>query len=117
MRDGGGVRAGSDAMLPLAMYAIQVAVHNVWPYVFFQKKHLAAVSCVRAPPHVHRAIQAAVWSSIHSGLSALTVNMFYRVNHMAGQLAVPALAWSAFCTYVCVKLYQLNKPPSSKKSS
>jgi tryptophan-rich sensory protein len=61
--------------------------------------------------------QAAVWAGVHCGLSALTASLFYGVNYMAGQLAAPMVVWSAFGTYVCVKLYLLNKPPPSKKSS
>ncbi len=104
-------------MLPLAVYVAQMVVHCMWPHVFFQMKHLAGVSCVGAPPRVRRVVQAAVCAGVHCGLLALTAYSFYRVNHMAGQLVAPAFAWSAFSTYVCVKLYQLNKPPPSKKNT
>ncbi len=62
-------------------------------------------------------LQAAVLAGAQCGLLALTTNLFYGVNRTAGQLAVPAFVWSAFGMYVCVKLYQLNKPPPSKKNN
>eukprot|EP01018_Ginkgo_biloba_P003452 Gb_29494 [translate_table: standard] len=79
---------------PLAIYAVQLVINLLWPFIFFglHKPGLALVDIC--------ALLVAVWVCMMS---------FKPVNHVAGDLLKPYLAWVAFATALNYSIYSLNK--------
>jgi tryptophan-rich sensory protein len=79
---------------PLAVFAVQLGLNLAWSFLFFglQRIDLALVEIVIL-------------------LAAIITNavMFWRVDHVAGLLFVPYVAWVAYATILNASLWLLNK--------
>jgi tryptophan-rich sensory protein len=87
--DGGFQKQG----YPLALYAAQLLLNLAWPALFFG---------------AHSIGLALVDIIILAILVALTVAAFQRVNHVAGHLLKPYLAWVIFATALTISFYIKN---------
>lgn len=78
---------------PLLLYFTQLALNAAWTPTFFGAHQLGAAL----------AVIVALWLAI-----LLTLIRFWRVNHAAGWLFVPYLAWVTFATALNFTIWQLN---------
>lgn len=87
-------RGVHPVLLPLALYAIQLALNALWSFLFFGLRNpLAGLLEI-----------AALWLAI---LGALV--LFWMVRPLAGLLLIPYLAWVSFAGALNFALWRLNK--------
>ena len=87
-------KAGNaDVRLPLALFAIQLALNAAWSPVFFGLRSFGGAF----------AIIVVLWCAI-----AATMVAFFRVSRPAGWLLVPYLAWVSFASYLNLAIWRLN---------
>jgi len=87
-------RAGfAGAKLPLAFFAIQLALNTLWSVLFFgfHNPGAAAVEIVL------------LWAAVLA-----TLITFWRRSHWAGGLLVPYLAWVSFASVLNFTIWRLN---------
>ncbi len=85
--------SGKDVKMPLAVYALSLAVNFLWPIVFFNKSaYLFAFLLI-----------VVLWA-----LVLLTAVAFYSVSPAAGYLMIPYLLWVTFAAYLNFSVYLLN---------
>ena len=87
-------RAGfAAAKLPLALFAIQLALNSLWSVLFFglHNPGAAAVEIVM------------LWAAI-----LVTLIAFWRQSRWAGGLLVPYLAWVSFASVLNFTIWRLN---------
>lgn len=83
----------AGAALPLALYALQLALNALWSWLAF-KRHRLDLAALD---------MAALWLAI-----AATIWAFHPISPTAGWLLVPYLAWVSFALALNVKLWRLN---------
>ena len=92
-------RAGGRAV-PLALYAVQLALNLAWSLMFFKAHDLR-------------------WAMLDIlallGVLVATTSAFYRVDRTAGNMLVPYVAWVGFATALTGSLYLANPPPPKKQ--
>ena len=81
------------AKLPLALFAIQLALNSLWSLLFFglQSPGAAAVEIVL------------LWAAILA-----TMITFWKRSRVAGGLLAPYLAWVSFATVLNVAIWRMN---------
>jgi len=83
----------ADVRLALIIFGIQLALNFAWSFIFFANQNLGAAL-----------IEIIVmWLAI-----ALTVVVFYKIDHRAAYLLLPYLAWVSFATLLNYSLWRLN---------
>lgn len=79
---------------PMVLYGIQLAMNIAWSFLFFNAKSL----------------KWALFDVVALlGVLVATTTTFYRVDHVAGYLMLPYLAWVAFATALTANLYVSNR--------
>ncbi len=87
-------RADGDAVvLPMAVYAIQLALNAGWSAIFFGLKR----------PDWAFAEVAALWTAIVANIA-----VFYPVDPLAAFLLLPYLAWVTFAAALNLAVWRLN---------
>ena len=83
----------AGAKLPLALFAIQLALNSLWSVLFFglQRPGLAAIEIVL------------LWAAILA-----TVIAFWLRSRWAGGLLVPYLAWVTFAAVLNLAIWRMN---------
>lgn len=83
----------AGAALPLAVYALQLAINAAWSWLFFGRRRmdLALVDV------------AALWLSI-----ALMIALFAPISSTAAWLLVPYLGWVSFAAFLNFTMLRLN---------
>lgn len=78
----------------LQLYAVQLAVNFVWPFIFFmaQKYFLAFI-----------------WLTILWFLVFEMISSFYKIKRTAALLQIPYLIWLTFAGYLNLAIYFLNR--------
>ena len=87
-------RAGfAGAKLPLALFAIQLALNGLWSVLFFglHRPDAAAVEIIL------------LWAAILA-----TMVTFWRRSRVAGGLLAPYLAWVSFAAVLNVAIWRMN---------
>lgn len=83
-----------DKVSALMIYGLQLIVNFIWPVLFFNgEKFFSAFICLLV-------------------LLVLVIIMtvkFYKINHLAGILQIPYIAWLCFAGYLNVGVYLMNK--------
>lgn len=79
---------------PMVLYAVQLALNFAWSLLFFNAQSLS-------------------WALFDIvallGVLVATTVSFYQVDHVAGYLMTPYLAWVAFATALTLSIYTKNK--------
>jgi tryptophan-rich sensory protein len=83
----------AGAALPLAVYALQLALNAAWSWLFFGLRRM----------DLALADVAALWLSI-----ALLIALFAPISSMAAWLLVPYLAWVSFAALLNLTMFRLN---------
>jgi benzodiazapine receptor len=87
-------RAGfGGAALPLAVFAVQLALNAAWSWIFFGQNRLGLAL----------AEILLLWTAILA-----TTLLFWRVSRTAAILLLPYLAWVAFAAVLNWRLWRLN---------
>ncbi|RJP66723.1 MAG: tryptophan-rich sensory protein [Candidatus Abyssobacteria bacterium SURF_17] len=87
-------RAGfAGALLPLALFVLQLALNATWSWLFFGLKN----------PGVAFGGITVLWLAI-----LLTVLAFWNENSTAGILLIPYLAWTSFAVALNFALWRMN---------
>jgi benzodiazapine receptor len=89
-------RAGFAGAGPaLALFVLQLGLNALWSYLFFgrHRPDLAFLDIV------------ALWGALLA-----VVVLFWRVDHGAGALMLPCLAWVGFAAFLNLALWRLNGP-------
>jgi len=92
-------KAGFSGAGPaLALFVVQLALNALWSYLFFgqHRPDLAFIDIV------------ALWAAI-----VIVAALFWRVDHLAGGLMVPYVAWVTFASYLNFVLWRLNPGTSA----
>lgn len=84
---------GRDRYLLLGLYAAQLAVNLIWPYLFFTKQVLG---------------MAFFWLILLWALAAVMLYQFFRESKVAGWLLVPYQLWLTFAAALNFVLASLN---------
>lgn len=78
---------------PMTLYAVQLGLNIAWSYLFFNAKSLS-------------------WALFDIvallGVLLATVSSFYQVDHTAGYLLLPYLAWVTFAAALTTDIYLKN---------
>ena len=82
-----------EAKLALWVYGIQLVLNALWSILFFGLKNPAL---------------AFAEILILLTLIIVTAVLFYKINHTAGLLMLPYIAWVAFASFLNYTLWQLN---------
>jgi benzodiazapine receptor len=79
--------------IPLALYAVQLALNVLWSFIFFAKKKLRAgfIDII------------VLWVTILA-----TLLLFWSVSSLAGILMIPYLAWVSVASALNYKVWKLN---------
>ncbi len=86
--------ASAERTAGLAVFAIQLALNLLWPWIFFR----------------HHALGAALAEIICLWLAiAFTAVLFARIDSIAAWLLAPYLAWTAFASLLNGAIWRLNK--------
>ena len=88
-------KAGFSSAGPaLSLFVVQLALNALWSYLFFgqHRLDLAFIDIV------------ALWAAI-----IVVAALFWRVDHVAGELMVPYILWVSFASYLNYVLWRLNK--------
>lgn len=83
----------AGAKLPLALFAIQLALNSLWSVLFFG---------------LHQSGAAAVEIVLLWGAILATLIAFWRRSRWAGGLLVPYLAWVSFASVLNFTIWRLN---------
>jgi tryptophan-rich sensory protein len=83
----------SGAGAALSLFVVQLALNALWSYLFFgqHRPDLAFYDII------------ALWAAILS-----VAVLFWRVDHVAGGLIMPYLAWVTFASYLNFVIWRLN---------
>lgn len=92
-RDAGGFQ-GASAKLPLALYGSQLALNWAWSPIFF---------------HYHKLSLSSVEIVLLTGTAAACGVAFYNVNHIAGLLFAPYVAWLCFASALNLRIWWDNR--------
>lgn len=92
-RDGGGFK-GESAKLPLALYGTQLALNWAWSPIFF---------------HYHKLNWSSVEILLLTGSAAACGVAFFKVNHVAGWLFAPYVAWLCFASALNLRIWWDNR--------
>ncbi len=84
----------AGAALPLAIYAVQLALNAAWTPIFFGMHRLGAA-------FVEIVL---LWASI-----AATIILFYPLDVLSALLLLPYLAWVSFASALNFSVWQLNR--------
>ena len=84
---------GRDRYLLLGLYAAQLAVNLIWPYLFFTQQVLG---------------MAFFWLILLWALAAVMLYQFFRESRVAGWLLVPYQLWLTFAAVLNFVLASLN---------
>jgi len=84
---------GRDRYLLLGLYAAQLAVNLIWPYLFFTQQVLG---------------MAFFWLILLWALAAVMLYQFFRESKVAGWLLVPYQIWLTFAAALNFVLASLN---------
>lgn len=84
---------GRDRFILLGLYASQLAVNLLWPYLFFTRQALGL---------------AFFWLLLLWVLAAIMLYQFFRESRIAGWLLVPYQAWLTFAGVLNFCIAQLN---------
>ncbi len=88
------LRTGSkDRFILLGLYAVQLAVNLLWPWLFFTQQALGL---------------AFFWLILLWALAAIMLYQFFRESRVAGWLLVPYQLWLTFAAVLNFVLAQLN---------
>ncbi len=87
------------AALPLAIYALQLALNAAWTPLFFGLHR----------PDLGLLDIALVWLSI-----VATIALFYPLHAWAALLLLPYLAWVTFAAALYFAIWRLNRPAASR---
>ena len=84
----------SGASAALILFVVQLALNALWSYLFFgqHRLDLAFIDIV------------VLWAAI-----IVVAALFWRVDHVAGELMVPYILWVSFASYLNYVLWRLNK--------
>ena len=77
----------------LLVYAVQLAVNFVWPFLFFE---------------LNAFLISFLWLLLLWGLVIVTIVRFSSCNKLAGYLQIPYLLWLTFAGYLNFGVYLLN---------
>lgn len=86
-------RGGRDRFLLLGLYAAQLAVNLLWPYLFFVQQALGL---------------AFFWLILLWMLAGIMLYQFFREDRLAGWLLVPYQLWLTFAAVLNFTLARLN---------
>ena len=86
------------AAVPLAVYAVQLALNAAWSWIFFGLRR----------PDLAFAEIVALWLSI-----AATIAAFYPIHRGAAWLLVPYLCWMSFAGALNLAMWRLNRAPGA----
>ena len=78
----------------LQLYAVQLAVNLVWPFLFFGKEAF---------------LVAFIWLILLVVLVAAMIVQFFRVRPRAAYLQIPYLLWILFASYLNLGVWWLNR--------
>ena len=84
---------GQDRYILLGLYAAQLAVNLVWPWLFFTQQVLGL---------------AFFWLVLRCALVAIMVCQFCRQSSVAGWLVIPYLLWCLFAAVLNFSLARMN---------
>ena len=90
-------RSGNDLLLPVGIFAAQLALNVCWSVIFFGQRNVVGAAVVIV----------ALWLAI-----AATLVVFWSIDAVAGALLVPYLAWVTFASFLNVAIAKLN--PASR---
>ena len=99
-RDGGGF--SGEARTPLAVFGAQLALNWAWTPLFFGQHNIKG---------------ALVDLIALTGTSAACGLLFYKVNHLAGYIFIPYVAWLGFATLLNYEVMKLNPDSKSIEAS
>ena len=88
----------AGAALPLALWALQLALNATWSWLAFRRRRLDLAALG----------MAALWLAILANILA-----FHPISPLAAWLLVPYLAWVSFALALNVKLWRLNPTAST----
>jgi len=88
----------SGAGLALTLFVVQLALNALWSFLFFGQHR----------PDLAFADIVVLWLAV----LAVAV-LFWRVDHVAGGLMVPYIAWVGFASYLNFVLWRLNPGASA----
>lgn len=86
-------RQAGWALVPLGLYAAQLALNVLWSLLFFGARN----------PGAALAEILVLWLAILA-----TTIAFWQVSPLAGALLVPYLAWVAFASFLNLRVWQMN---------